>query len=117
MSLLAITFLENAAFIGVIIFLLGFLFCYLILSWKDRDARASFAARQKSLSEEARQQAETLAREARITANEEAMKLRNDTERQFMERRKELSAAEKRIIERESLLNQQLENLVLQEKE
>lgn len=117
MSSLASIFLENAAFIGVIIFLLGFLFCYLILSWKDRDARASLAAKQKSLSEEARQQAETLAREARIAANEEAMKLRTETERQFVERRKELSAAEKRIIERESLLNQQLENLVLQEKE
>src|SRR5262249_14948200 len=117
MSLLASIFLESAAFIGVAIFLLGFLFCYLVLYWRDRDARASLIAKEKSILENARQHAENLAREGRIAANEESLKLRNEAERQFVERRKELASAEKRIIERESLLNQQLENLVQQEKD
>src|SRR4051812_44578452 len=117
MILLAKIIPEGAAIEGVIILLIGTLFGYLLKVWKDRTMEEATTRKEQEILENARQQAENVFREARFKSNEEALKQRDDFDRQYLERRKELSAAEKRIVERETLLNQQLENLVQQEKE
>lgn len=110
-------FPEGALFEGVLILLLGAIVGYLLRQWKDRTRRNAFDLKLKSIEENARKEAEAIIREARLAANEEAVKLREELEKQFEERRKQVDAAEKRLVERESLLNQQLESLVNREKE
>jgi len=78
--------------------------------------QAALSIKEQSIIEAANRQAETIAREARVQANEEAIKLREQTEKSFSERRARISEAEKRMVERESLINRQLEHLVDQEK-
>lgn len=117
MSWLSQLFPEGALFEGVVILLLGFVLGYLLRLWKNRIERTALSLQATSTLENARKEAEAILREARLTANEESLKTREENERLFMDRRKELAATEKRLIERESLLNQQLESLVQQEKE
>ncbi|MDB6022357.1 MAG: rny, partial [Pedosphaera sp.] len=64
----------------------------------------------------ARQDAETIIRDSRLAANEEALKLRELTEQSFTARRLERAEYERRLGERESLINTQLEKLVQVEK-
>ena len=117
MSLLANSLHGSNGFQFVGVFVIGVLSGVLLWRWKERNLSASITAREKDILEQAANKAEGLLREARLTANEEALKVREETEKQFLERRKELAATEKRLIERESLLNQQLENVVTKEKE
>ena len=72
--------------------------------WRHRERSTLMAAgREKTaLLETARREAEAIAREARLAANEEALNLRKETEQ--------------RLNEREALVNSQLENLVREEK-
>jgi len=55
-------------------------------------------------------------REARLIANEEVLKLRDQTDQSLSKRRLEIEEAEKRLAQRESLINRQLESLVQEEK-
>lgn len=64
----------------------------------------------------AKREAENLIREAKLAANEEALKIREQTEKSFTQRRQELSELENRQTERERLLNSQLEKIVAEEK-
>ena len=65
--------------------------------------------------ENARREADSLLREARLTANEEALKIRADTERAFATRREELNALERRLAEREAVISHQLDGLMREE--
>src|SRR5437867_3315844 len=112
MSLLAKIFSESVAFEGVVIFLIGTLFGSLLFYWKQRNFETALQVKEKETIEKARKEAEGILREARVSANEDSLKQRDEMERQLSERRKELAATEKRMVERETLLNQQLENLV-----
>ncbi len=117
MSWLAKLFPEGALFEGVLILLLGISLGCLLWGWKNRTQRTALSLQATATIDNARKEADAILREARLSANEESLKLREESERQFIDRRKELSATEKRLIERESLLNQQLESLVQQEKD
>ncbi len=64
----------------------------------------------------ARREAEALVREARLQANEDALKSRAETDQAAAARQKELMAVEQRLITREELVNRQLEHLVKEEK-
>lgn len=64
---------------------------------------------------EARKEAESVVREARLLANEEVLKLRDLAEQTQARRRLELDEFEKRVAERERLVNQQLERLAAEE--
>lgn len=64
---------------------------------------------------EARKEAESAVREARLLANEEVAKLRDQAEQIQARRRLELDDFEKRVAERERLVNQQLERLASEE--
>src|SRR5258706_733395 len=89
---------------------------YWLWRWKNRTIRDALAIKEESILEAARRQGESISREARVQANEEALKLRDHTEQALTERRTRISEAEKRMIERESLINRQLENMVEEEK-
>ena len=89
---------------------------YWLWRWKNRSVGVALAIKEESILEAARRQAEAIAREARIQANEEALKLRDQTEQALSERRARVSEAEKQMVEREALINRQLENMVLEEK-
>jgi len=84
--------------------------------WKERTTRTVLLAREQSLLENSRKEAEGLLREARLAASEEVLKLRDQSDRFVAKRRQELDELEKRLAEREKLINRQLENLVDEEK-
>jgi ribonuclease Y len=69
---------------------------------RERSFLAAVDRERAGLLESAKREAEVVVREARLAANEEALKLRAETE--------------KRLNEREALVNRQLENLVREEK-
>src|SRR6266496_5238983 len=102
---------------GAFVFLAGALLGGLFFRWKQRKLHASRVAEEKSLQEKVRREAEATLREARLAANEEALKLREQTEKSFGTRRRELSDLEQRLAERESLINRQLEGVVQREKD
>src|SRR5262249_31262639 len=66
--------------------------------------------------ETARRQGENIAREAHIKATEESLKLRDQAEQALAARLSVAAEAEKRLGEREVLINRQLENMVQEEK-
>jgi len=76
---------------------------------READAHA------EKLLTDAKRQADELVRESRLLANEEVLKLREQTEQYVSRRRLEIDEAEKRVAERERLVNQQLERLVQEE--
>ncbi len=77
--------------------------------------RREMEERAHHLTLEARREAEAITREARLLANEEVQKLREQTDQHLARRRLELDDFEKRIAERERLVNQQLDRLVTEE--
>ncbi len=72
-------------------------------------------ARVEKLLTDARRHADDLIRESRLLANEEVLKLREQTEHYVSRRRLEIDEADRRVNERERLVNQQLERLVSDE--
>jgi ribonuclease Y len=110
------SFSVETFFAGPAIFLVGAAFGYWLLRWKERNLRAAQSFREKSLLDNARRDAEAVIREARLSANEESLKVREQTEQLFISQRKEMALAEQRLNEREILVNHQLEKLMQQEK-
>ena len=102
---------------GASLLLAGVVLGYGIFLWRQRRLNAAHAAKEKLLLENAQREAEAVLREARLAANEEALKLREQTEKSFGTRRRELSDLEQRLADRETLINRQLEGLVQREKE
>lgn len=90
--------------------------CYLLLWWKGRNQKRLEQLEAKSLLAKAREEAETVLRDARLAANEEALKIRQETEASFAARRAERADLERRLGEREALINSQLERVVAAEK-
>lgn len=65
----------------------------------------------------AKKEAEQIKSEAKLYATQEALKIREEAEKIITEKKKELELYEQRLQERERLLNNQFENLVLKEKD
>lgn len=103
--------LQHAAPVAV-----GAALCYLLLWWRDRNARRIRALETEALLNQARNEAEGIVRDARLAANREALQLREQIEQSFAARRAERAELERRLAEREVLINSQLERLVEQEK-
>lgn len=91
--------------------------CHLCWSRKHRRAREAEAREAGSIVEQARREAESLTNNARIAGNAEAEKLRQQAEQTFAERRTELAGQERRLTEREALLNSQLARVIESEKD
>jgi ribonuclease Y len=103
--------LEGAALFGA-----GIAISYWLLRRKQRILQQAIAAKEQAVLETARHEADNITREARLAANEEVIKLRDQTEKAFTARRQELAELERRLTERENLINNQLAGLVEQER-
>src|ERR1044071_2554968 len=97
---------------GAGLLLAGIVLGYGIFRWRQRRLKTADAAKEKLLLENPQREAEAVLREARLAANEEALKLREQAEKSFGTRRRELTDMEQRLADRESLINRQLEGLV-----
>jgi ribonuclease Y len=100
---------------AVLFFILGGLFSFWLQRWRERTRLAGFEREAGGIIEKARHQAESINRDARLAANEEALKLRADHEQFAASRLKELAVNEQRLLTREELVNGQLENLIKRE--
>jgi ribonuclease Y len=89
---------------------------YFLTKWRNRGASGQEAAAAEALLQKARQEAEILLRDARLAASEEAMKLREQAEQAMSARRAGRLELERRLAERETLINSQLERIVDAEK-
>jgi ribonucrease Y len=110
MSLLVNMF-EHAALVAV-----GASLCYLLLWWKGRNLQKLRTLEGEALLAKARSEADMVLRDARLTGNEEARILREEAEKSFAARRAERADLERRLAERETLINSQLERMVEAEK-
>jgi ribonuclease Y len=95
--------------------LLGLVSGYWLVRWRDHKRNVSTACQQQTLLENARREAESITREARLATAEEALKLREQTEKVVAARLREISELDQRLAHRESLINVQLEGIVQQE--
>lgn len=95
----------------------GAALCFFLLRWRDKDAREANSAQLRALRETASAEAEMLTRNARLAADEEALKLRQQMEQTLTARRNESAAQERRLSERETLLNLQLTRIIEAEKD
>ena len=86
--------------------------CYLLLWWKDRNLKEAKRLEAEALLAKARNEAEALLGSARVTANQEALKLRQEIDKSFSARCAERAELERRLGEREALINSQLERVV-----
>jgi F0F1-type ATP synthase membrane subunit b/b' len=103
--------LEHAGLV-----LSGAVLCYLLVRWRKRETSRTESLEAKSLLEQARKEAEIIVRGARVTASEEALKQHEQTEQAGAARRAERLELEKRLAERECLINSQLQRIVDAEK-
>jgi len=108
---------AQSVWAGVLFLLAGALIGYGFFYWRERKLHSRRKAEKDSLLDGARREAEAILREAHLAGNEEAVKLREQTEKSFTTRRRELADLEQRLAERESVINHQLEGLVLREKD
>jgi ribonuclease Y len=88
---------------------------YFLRMWRDHSLRTGLEHQRKDILEKTRLETEALTRDARLAANEEALKARSELEKIAATRQKEISVIEQRLITREELVNGQLENMVKQE--
>ncbi|HXU77665.1 MAG TPA: ribonuclease Y [Methylomirabilota bacterium] len=109
--ILSVTIVEGAGLL-----LGGALGSALLLWWKDRNLKKARALENEALLGKARNEAEMIVRDARLAANEEALVLREKVEQSFASRRLERAELEKRLGERETLINSQLARIVESEK-
>jgi ribonuclease Y len=107
-----LTFDFKAAFFVV----MGIAVGYLLRVWRDHSLRTGIEHQKKDILEKARLEAEALKRDARLAANEEALKSRAELEHIAVARQKELVVTEQRLVTREELVNTQLQHLVQEEK-
>ena len=115
MMLTAIILAQSGAY-ALAGFLGGAAACFIFLWWKDKRSRELQSLEGQAVLEKARRDADGIIRDARLLANEEALNLRAETEKSFATRRVERAELERRLSEREGLLNSQLEKIVQAEK-
>ena len=108
--------LDNTILVGGLLLATGLAGGYALFRWRDRKLKAAVGCQSAALLESARRDAEAIAREARLAATEEALKLREQNEKAFAGRLREIGELEQRLAQRENLINGQLEGLVQQEK-
>jgi ribonuclease Y len=101
---------------AVFLFLVCLVLGYGLRMWRDHSLRGGLERQRKDILEKARLAAEALTRDARLAANDEALKSRAEVEQMAAARQKEIVVTEQRLITREELVHGQLENLVKEEK-
>lgn len=110
------TMVENI--VGAILCLgIGIGFGLWLASRKRRSAKASESRTAQSILDKANREAESIVASARAASSEETVKLRGQIEQSFAMRRDELTTLERRLSDRETLLNAQLTRVMDDEKE
>jgi ribonucrease Y len=109
--------LAQSIWDGAVFLLLGVILGYALMAWKDRVRRRVSRDASQQLLETARRDAESILRETRLAANEEAAKLREQADKALSLRRHDLAGIEQRLDDREALVNRQLEGLVQRQQE
>ena len=102
---------EGASFLFA-----GVVLCFLFIWWKDRTLKRTRAVEAEALLAKARSEAELIIRDARLAANEETTRLRQELEKSFAAKRAEGAELERRLSEREILINSQLARVLETEK-
>ena len=102
---------------GMLFLLCGAGLGYWLYYWKDRNQQRAAGSAAQSVLDNARRDAETLLREARLSANETAIKIRDQHEQSLSVQRREIVELEQRLEQRETLVNQQLEGLLHRQQE
>jgi len=94
---------------------LGGAISYLYCRWRECLRRNAAESSQQDVLAAARREAESVLREARLAASEEAVKGRERIEVALAGQRRELDELQQRLTRRERLVSQQLEGLLSQE--
>lgn len=97
---------------GAVWFAAGAGLCFLLLWWRDYSLRKARALEVESVLDKARAEAARITQEAAATAGQEAARLRSQLEQSFANRDAERLESERRLSERETLINSQLARLV-----
>lgn len=108
--------LEQPALLAAVAFAGGALAGYWLLRWKERNIRTARRIEEQAHLEAARREADALTREAQAKAAEDALRLRQETEASFTQRRADHLETDRRLAERESLVNRQLQTIVEEER-
>ncbi|HYG23515.1 MAG TPA: ribonuclease Y [Verrucomicrobiae bacterium] len=101
---------------GAALFAGGAALSFLVLWWRDRAAHNARTLQAQALLDKTRAEAESLRREASVAASQEALRLRSETEASFAAHRSERTETERRLAEREALINTQLQRVLETEK-
>lgn len=96
--------------------ILGSVAAYAAFQWRERQLHREAQFQSKQLVESAQRESDAIIREARLTANEETAKIRNEAERRIEMRRREISESELKLEQRESFVKRQLEDLDVKER-
>ncbi len=83
----------------------------LLNNWIQKLQKDSAAKSAEKIREEAQREAEHIMRDARVTARSETIKMREDCEVELKERRKEQTSVEKRLAQREELLDRRADSM------
>jgi len=97
-------------------FALGAVVVFIALWWRNRNAAIANRRQAEEILAGSRREAEEILAKSRLTANEEALKLRRETEESFSQQRREHTERDRRLTEREGLLNSQLERVMRSER-
>ena len=103
--------LEHAGLV-----LSGAVVCALLLKWRKQRGNQTEALQAEGILGRARQEAEKILQDARLAASEEALKVHEQSDQALAARRAERLELERRLAEREGLINSQLERIVEGEK-
>ena len=103
-------------FEGAALFAAGAGICFALLWWRERNLRAARILETQALLDKARNEADIIKRDASTAASQEALKLREQIEQSFADRRTERAESERRLGEREALINSQLQQMMEAEK-
>jgi ribonuclease Y len=101
---------------GAVLFAAGALVCFALLWWRERNLQKAKSLETQALLDKARADAEIIQRDARAAASQDALKLRDQIEQSFADRRVERAESERRLAEREALINSQLQQMMEAEK-
>jgi ribonucrease Y len=96
---------------AILALIIGIGLGFLIRRWYMRNQVDSSRASAERIVADAEKQAETLRKEALIEAKDEAFKMRAEAEADMKERRKEVTALENRLVQREESIDRRAEAL------
>lgn len=100
-----------AVIIGVIALAIGILAGYILRKSLGEKAIGSAETKARNIILDAENKSETIKKEITLAAQEDAIKYKNDAEREIKERRNELSKSERRLNQKEESIDKKLDNI------